>query len=145
MRRKRVLITGISGGLAHQVAEIIPKNWDIIGVGLNPLRPVRGRKIEYRQLDITKNKLEDIFRRRQIDCVIHMAVNDNPRTPIQKRHDINVIGTMKMLDDCERYKIKKVILLSSATVYGADPNNPVYITEDFPLRVTQRYSGISDK
>lgn len=145
MRRKRVLITGISGGLAHQVAEIIPKNWDIVGVGLNPLRPVKGKKIEYHKVDITKTKLEDIFRRRQFDCVIHMAVNDNPRTPIEQRHNINVIGTMKLLDDCEKYKIKKVVLLSSANVYGADPVNPVYITEDYPLRVTQRYSEVSDK
>ncbi len=124
MRHKRVLITGISGGLAHQVAERVPKNWDIIGVGLHSLRPVKGRKIEFHKLDITKNKLEDIFRRRQIDCVIHMAVNDNPRTPIHARHAINVVGTMKLLDDCEKYSIKKVILLSSANVYGADPNNP---------------------
>jgi UDP-glucose 4-epimerase len=145
MRRKRVLITGISGGLAHQVAEIVPKNWDIIGAGLNQLRPVKGRKIEFHRVDITKSKLEDIFRRRQIDCVIHMAVNDNPRVSIQERHNINVIGTMKLLDTCERYEVKKVVLLSSATVYGADPLNPVYITEEYPLRVTQRYSEISDK
>ncbi|MBI4853002.1 MAG: SDR family oxidoreductase [Acidobacteria bacterium] len=144
-RRKKVLITGISGGLAHQVAEMIPQNWDIIGVGLRELRPIKGRKIEFHKLDITKNKLEDIFRRRQLDCVIHMAVNDNPRVPIKHRHHINVVGTMKLLEDCERYKVKKVVLLSSANVYGADPNNPVYISEDHPLRVTQSYSEISDK
>lgn len=145
MTKKRVLITGISGGLAHQVAEMIPRTWDIIGVGLRPLRPLKDREIEFYRADITKAKLEDIFRRRKIDCVIHMALNDNPRTPIQQRHNINVIGTMKLLDDCERYEIKKVVLLSSANVYGADPNNPVYITEDYPLRVSQRYSAISDK
>ncbi|MFY9225934.1 MAG: SDR family oxidoreductase [Blastocatellia bacterium] len=145
MRRKKVLITGISGGLANQVAEMIPKTWDIIGVGLRDLRPVKDRQIEFHRLDITKNKLEDIFRRRQVDCVIHMAVNDNPRLPIKQRHHINVVGTMKLLEDCERYEVKKVVLLSSATVYGADPNNPVYLNEDFPLKVTQRYSEISDK
>ncbi|MEW6736218.1 MAG: SDR family oxidoreductase [Acidobacteriota bacterium] len=145
MKHKRVLITGISGGLAHQVAEMIPKNWDIVGLGLNSLRPVKGRKVEHHRVDITKSKLEDIFRRRQFDCVIHMAINDNPRLPIQERHNINVIGTMKLLDACERYDVKKVVLLSSATVYGANPNNPVYITEDYPLRVIQRYSEISDK
>lgn len=144
-KQKKVLITGISGGLAHQVSEMIPKSWDIVGVGLNSLRPVKDRKIEHYRLDITKNKLEDIFRRHQFDAVIHMAVNDNPHLPIQKRHNINVVGTMKLLDDCERYNVKKVVLLSSANVYGADPNNPVYITEDYPLRVTQRYSEVSDK
>jgi UDP-glucose 4-epimerase len=52
---------------------------------------------------------------------------------------------MRLLDACERYQVSKVVLLSSATVYGADPINPVYISEDFPLRVTQRYSEVSDK
>ncbi|MBL8152040.1 MAG: NAD-dependent epimerase/dehydratase family protein [Blastocatellia bacterium] len=145
MKKRTVLITGISGGLAHQVAELIPKSWDIIGIGLKPLRPVKGRHIEHYIVDITKNKLEDIFRHHHIDSVIHMAVNDNPRFSIKQRHDINVIGTMKLLDDCEKYQVKKIILLSSANVYGADPNNPIYMTEEYPLKVTQRYSGISDK
>lgn len=143
--KKKVLITGVSGGLAHQVAGLIPKSWDIVGIGLHTLRAVAGRHIYFHRVDITKNKLEDVFRQHKIECVIHLAVNDNPRTPIKKRHEINVVGTMKLLDNCARYGVKKVILLSSATVYGADPNNPVYIPEDFPLKVTQRYSELSDK
>ncbi|MCS6884138.1 MAG: SDR family oxidoreductase [Acidobacteriota bacterium] len=143
--KKKVLITGISGGLAHQVATLVPKSWEIVGVGLHTLRAVPNRHIHFHRVDITKNKLEEVFRQHKIDAVIHLALNDNPRTPIKQRHEINVIGTMKLLDDCAKYGVRKVILLSSATVYGADPNNPIYIPEDFPLKVTQRYSELSDK
>ncbi len=47
---------------------------------------------------------------------------------------VNVEGTRRVLDAAAAVGARKVVLMSSATVYGAWPNNPVPLTEDAPLR-----------
>jgi nucleoside-diphosphate-sugar epimerase len=47
---------------------------------------------------------------------------------------VDVIGTRALLEAAGSVGLTTVVLLSSATVYGAWPNNPVPLTEDAPLR-----------
>ncbi|MFQ3580846.1 MAG: NAD-dependent epimerase/dehydratase family protein [Chloracidobacterium sp.] len=143
--RKRLLITGIAGGLATQLASAIPLDWEVVGIGRRPPQlPIR-RDITYRQLDIRKKSLENLFRNERFDAVIHLAVANDARLPMAVRHTVNVIATMRLLACCERQGIPQVVLLSSADVYGADPTNPTFLTEDYPLKAIQRYADMGDK
>ncbi len=47
---------------------------------------------------------------------------------------VDVVGTRLLLEAAGSVGIQTVVLLSSATVYGAWPNNPVPLTEDAALR-----------
>jgi UDP-glucose 4-epimerase len=47
---------------------------------------------------------------------------------------VNVGGTRAILRAAGAAGVSKVVLMSSATVYGAWPNNPIPLTEDAPLR-----------
>jgi nucleoside-diphosphate-sugar epimerase len=47
---------------------------------------------------------------------------------------VDVVGTRSLLEAAGSVGIRTVVLLSSATVYGAWPNNPVPLTEDAALR-----------
>ena len=47
---------------------------------------------------------------------------------------VDVVGTRALLDAAGSVGVDHVVLLSSATVYGAWANNPVPLTEDAPLR-----------
>jgi nucleoside-diphosphate-sugar epimerase len=47
---------------------------------------------------------------------------------------VDVVGTRSLLEAAGSVGVETVVLLSSATVYGAWPNNPVPLTEDAPLR-----------
>jgi nucleoside-diphosphate-sugar epimerase len=47
---------------------------------------------------------------------------------------VNLEGTRRLLAAATEAGVRHVVALSSATVYGAWPNNPVPITEDAPLR-----------
>ena len=47
---------------------------------------------------------------------------------------VDVVGTRSLLEAAGSVGIRHVVLLSSATVYGAWPNNPVPLTEDAALR-----------
>jgi nucleoside-diphosphate-sugar epimerase len=47
---------------------------------------------------------------------------------------VDIVGTRALLDAAGSVGVRNVVVLSSATVYGAWPNNPVPLTEDAPLR-----------
>lgn len=47
---------------------------------------------------------------------------------------VDVVGTRALLEAAGSVGVQTVIVLSSATVYGPWPNNPVPLTEDAPLR-----------
>lgn len=142
---KRLLITGIAGGLATQVASAIPDDWEVMGIGRRPPSESVARPIIYKRIDITKKTLEDLFRNERFDAVMHLAVANDPQLPMSVRHNVNVIATMRLLDCCEAQRVPQVILLSSAEVYGADPTNPIYLTESSPLKAIQRFADMGDK
>jgi UDP-glucose 4-epimerase len=73
-----------------------------------------------------------------------MAIAHDPRMPRAEAHAFNVIGTQKILDHCVRHGVKKVVVLSSANVYGPRPDNSNFLPEETPLMAAERFSDISD-
>jgi len=100
--------------------------------------------VEMHQLDLRKKKAEDVFRKGNIKAVIHMGIMHDPRMNEEEHHSFNVIGTTRILEYCARYGVKKVVVLSSANVYGPSPENSNFLTEDAPLMAAGRFSGVRD-
>lgn len=63
-----------------------------------------------------------------VDVVVHLAglnsVRDSFTDPAQTLK-VNTIGTATLLDVCKQLSIKKVVIISSAEVYGKPVSNPV--------------------
>ena len=51
----------------------------------------------------------------------------DPGYNIRKRLNLNIMGTNRILDLSLKFKIKKVIVLSTFHVYGALPDNPTFL------------------
>jgi UDP-glucose 4-epimerase len=68
----------------------------------------------------------------------------DPRMPFSEAQSFNVIGTQKVLDLCVRYRVKKVVVLSSANVYGPRPDNSNFLFEEAPLMAADRFSDVRD-
>jgi len=66
------------------------------------------------------------------DVLIHLAPGDHDALAARRRSA--VVGTPEILDQATRFGVSYVLLLSSAMVYGAWPNNPIPLTEDATLR-----------
>jgi UDP-glucose 4-epimerase len=49
-----------------------------------------------------------------------------------------------VLDAVAKYGVKKVVVLSSANVYGPSPDNSNFLSEDAPLMAASRFSGVRD-
>lgn len=138
-----VVVTGISGNLGRTLASLLHTREQIIGIDRRPF-PGKPKDIEMFQLDLRKRKAEDVFRRNSVQAVIHMGIMHDPRMNEEEHHSFNVVGTTKMLEYCARYGVKKVVVLSSANVYGPSPDNSNFLTEDAPLMAASRFSQVRD-
>ena len=67
-----------------------------------------------------------------LDVFIHLASGDHDA--LVERRRSAVIGTPELLQAATVQGAKHIVLLSSAMVYGAWPNNPIPLTEDTALR-----------
>jgi UDP-glucose 4-epimerase len=142
-KRPAVVVTGISGNLGRTLAKLLHKHERIIGIDRRPFAG-RPKDVEMHQLDLRKKKAEDVFRKNEIRAVIHMGIMHDPRMSEEEHHSFNVVGTTRLLEYCAKYGVPKVVVLSSANVYGPSPDNSNFLTEDAPLMAASRFSGVRD-
>jgi UDP-glucose 4-epimerase len=142
-KRPAVVVTGISGNLGRTLAKLLHKHERIIGIDRRPFVG-RPKDIEMHQLDLRKKKAEDVFRKNDIRAVIHMGIMHDPRMSEEEHHSFNVVGTTRLLEYCARYNVSRLVVLSSANVYGPSPDNSNFLTEDAPLMAASRFSGVRD-
>jgi UDP-glucose 4-epimerase len=138
-----VLVTGISGNLGRAVAKLLHTEARVVGVDRRPFAG-RPKDIAHYQVDIRKAKVEEAFRRHRIEALIHLGIMHDPRMPRSEAHSFNVIGTHKILDLCVRHAVRKVVILSSANVYGPRPDNSNFLPEETPLMAAERFSEMRD-
>ena len=143
MARDAVLVTGISGNLARGLARLLHKTDRVIGVDRREFAGAP-KDLEVHNLDIRKRKIEDLFRRGDIQAMIHMAIVHDPRLSQEEHHSYNVLGTKAVLEYAAKYGVRKVVVLSSASVYGPQPGNDNFLTEESPLLGSQRFPDIRD-
>src|SRR5215472_747220 len=141
--RPAVVVTGISGNLGRTLARLLHRRERIIGIDRRPFDG-KPKDVEMFQLDLRGRKAEDVFRRNDVHAVIHMGIMHDPRMNEEEHHSFNVVGTTRILDYCARYGVKKVVMLSSANVYGPSPDNSNFLTEEAPLMAASRFSGVRD-
>lgn len=144
--KRPVLITGVCGGvgrtlLRHLLAET---KHPIIGLDKRNWVLDQPDRFEFRKVDLRRGGAEDVFRTVKPWAVVHLAFVSDQSVPHDRRHEINVLGTQRILDWCLRYGAEKVVVLSRASVYGARPDNPGRITEEMPLKLGAAYSELSD-
>lgn len=139
----RVVVVGGAGFIGRAVcAELAACAIDVVVVDR-----VRGRGIE--PIDITTPHAEEELAH-AFDgsaAVIHLAARVNPATPKERaaaRH-LHVEGTRAVARAAVRAGVRKIVLASSATVYGAWPTNPVPLDESAPVRPPPGFAYAVDK
>jgi UDP-glucose 4-epimerase len=140
---ERVLITGISGSLGRLVARRLLGHFAVLGVDRNGW-PGHPADVQMHLLDLRKRKFEDIFRTERPDAIVHYAFVRHFRGDPEARHEVNVLGTRRLLEFAAEYGVKRIVVVSSSYVYGALPENPTFLDEESPLNVSRTYPEIRD-
>jgi UDP-glucose 4-epimerase len=140
---EKVLITGISGGQGRLLTRRLLENCEVCGVDWDPWKG-HPQGVHVHRVDLRKKKFEDVVRTETPDAVVHMGFIRHFRGEERRRHDVNVRGTKQLLDHCAAYGVKKLVVVSSSYVYGAFPENPFYMNEDYPLSASRSYPEIRD-
>jgi UDP-glucose 4-epimerase len=138
-----VLITGICGRLGRRLCRRLHREQRVIGIDRRAFEG-RPKDVEHHQFDIRRKKTQDVFRSQQIEAVVHLGVMHDPRASQDEHHSWNVIGFQKLLDFVDQYGVTKLVVLSSANVYGPRPDNPQFLSEDTPLLGGAAFSEIRD-
>ncbi len=142
-----VLVTGgagfIGSHLADRLVELGYRVAILDNLSSGKLENVNP-KAEFYEMDIRDVAIEQIFMRHRFQVVFHLAaqmsVAYSVRFPVEDA-DINVCGTLNILESCVKYEVRKIIFASSGgTVYGNAPSWPA--TEEMPLSGLSPY-GIS--
>ncbi len=139
----KVLVTGICGRLGKEVCRVLHREHQVVGVDRRPF-PDRPKDVVHVPVDLRKRQLQDVFRTERPDAVVHLGVMHDPRMSETEHHEWNVVGLGKLLEYTAKYEVKKLIMLSSANVYGPAPDNPQFLDEDRPLLASARANTMRD-
>lgn len=138
-----ILITGIAGGLSQTVAHrLVAAGREVVGVDYRATPAPAGVTV-YRA-SYNKTAIEDVFRRHTFESVLHLGRVGNLSEEMEKRFDLNVIGTQKIMNLCLAHGVKTLVVLSTFHIYGAHPRNHTPISEVDPLRAGAEFPQIAD-
>ena len=127
-----ILITGGAGFIGSHIADIfVDNNYEVIvadNLSTGRKENINDKAVFY-DIDIKNlNSLEDIFKKHNIEYVIHLAaqvsVPNSMRDPINDANE-NIIASLNLLELSKKYNIKKIIVSSSAAVYGMPKYLPI--------------------
>ena len=147
-----VVVTGIGGSLGQRVARLLVERDDVDRVvGVDIVAPEWSHvKLDLRLVDLADppaarfngsgDELAEMFK--AADGVIHLAwtapgegfFTDPDPSAANRR------ATSRVLSATAEADVEKFVFVSSATVYGAWPDNKVPLTEDTPLRPNPEFA-----
>jgi UDP-glucose 4-epimerase len=123
-------------------------DWEIIGVDSRDLTRVSQLKgLTSMRIKYSRGNFENVFRSHDFDAVYHLgriSHSSSSDNVLAKRIDLSVMGTNRILELCERSGVKKVVILSTFHVYGAYPDNSIFLREDAPLRASVKHPELRD-
>jgi UDP-glucose 4-epimerase len=133
----KYVITGGSGYIGGRLSELLSARDEterIINVDVRPPN-VPWPKSEYIQGDVRdRPAMRALLDREQPDALVHLAFLLNPVHDEARMYDIDVNGTHAVLWAASEAGTPQVLVTSSASAYGAWPDNPRPIAEDHPVR-----------
>lgn len=125
IKNKKVLVTGGAGFIgSHLVDRLIKEGYKVVIIdNLSTGRKANiNLKAKFYKADIQSPKIAEIFKKEKPEIVFHFAAQIDVRKsveyPIQDAK-INILGSLNILENCQKYKIKKIIFTSTGgAIYG---------------------------
>jgi nucleoside-diphosphate-sugar epimerase len=126
-----VAVTGAAGGIGHALTVRLaasPRVKKVVAIDAH-----RGdiAGVTWRVADVRDPALAG--RLAGVDVVVHADFDLAPEADTRRRRSFNVRGAQTVLTSAAAGRVGRVVLVTSAMVYGARPDNPVPLPEDAAL------------
>lgn len=158
---KTVFITGISGYIAsllartlleqnrqtpdHQETNLQNEKGDLTIIGIDIREPSFSHpNLGFIRQDV-RTPVADLLKEKGVDTIVHTAWVLPPDHDVGRMEDINVNGTLNILEGAVAAGVDQVLYTSSTTAYGFHPDNEVPLTEKSPLRGNADFTYAKNK
>lgn len=142
----KILITGSTGYCGHFLARhFAGAGIPVVGLDIAPHPVIKDvPNFTFIKTDIRdRAALQNIFSAEKPSHVLHLAFLMDPVHDKKYEYNVDVAGSKHAFELANSTaSVKQFILLSSASAYGAWPDNPEFLTEDAPLRPRDYNYGI---
>jgi len=143
MNQGPIIVTGVVGRLGQMACRVLHRQREVVGIDRRDF-PTRPKDVVHHRIDMRRKKTRDVFRSVKPTAVLHLGVLHDPRATDKERHKWNVVAFQKLLEYVAEYDVPKLVVLSSANVYGPQPDNPQFLTEEAPLLGAQAFRAMRD-
>jgi nucleoside-diphosphate-sugar epimerase len=143
-----VAITGAGSDLGAAVLAGLagsPRIGGVVGVDRVVAAPgaaAGGADVSWRQVDAVDPRLPSAFE--GVDAVAHLAVDMRPDRDRAGQRQRNTRAAQTVLTAAFAAGVRRVVLVTSAMVYGARADNPVPLLDGAPLRAVPEASAVGD-
>ncbi len=144
-----VAVTGPTGTFGFGLMPLLeaePRVSRIVGIARRPFDPAEHgwSKLRYRQGDVRdQDALREAFQ--GADVVVHLAFMITGNASAQTIREINVEGTLNAFRAARDAGADRFVYASSVAAYGFHRDNPVGMTEDWPVRPADRLFYAQEK
>jgi nucleoside-diphosphate-sugar epimerase len=126
-----VAVTGAAGGIGQAIAAGLAVSKQVKRVIAIDGRRGEVAGVTWRVADVRDPALAG--RLGGVDVVVHADFDLAPDSDARQRRAFNVRGAQTVLTAAAAGRVGRVVLVTSAMVYGARPDHPVPLPEDAPL------------
>ncbi len=143
-----VAITGSAGYFGERLIQRLhdlPSVERLIGVDVRDPHPNPHDNVTHFRLDIRNSLFPQLLSSLGVDTIIHLAFSVKPIHDRRQMHEINLVGALNLLRAARMAKVRRIVLLSSTTVYGFHGDNPYYMDEEHRPRPNREMQYAIDK
>jgi UDP-glucuronate 4-epimerase len=145
---KRILVTGAAGFIgSHVVEKLLDFGEDVVGLD-NFSEYYNSKNKQKNIIDIQKKHpnfrcirgdirdtitINSLCLKHNFDTIVHLAGSPGVRTSIgnaREYYDVNVIGSINLLDAARKHNIKTFIFASTSSVYGNVDKKEAFVETD---------------
>ena len=139
--------TYVGGRTALRLLEC-PAPPRIIGLDLSVPKALEGR-LRFHRVDLTAptadSVVAEVLQKERCDAMLHAAFFTDPRPYREYAHELEVIGSLNVMNAAAAAGLRKLVVASTAQVYGPHPDNPNFLTEQHALRAHPQAHSVRDR